>query len=389
MKAELSSSNAYFPLTTFLSSPKSVYDPGWLPLRIASFVAGKPIWWALQQLNVVSSEDNAFGHASDGERWNKVKGDYVVLSLLETAAENVIQKRRDKAGVSLADSLHNMESFRNEFACHALEGAVLSDLDLKVLVRYLERDKKVLVTQQGTIKFIGEDGTQVPEITAIDAGVLEMKTAVDKLQAQVESIQDKLDERSRRISAALRQKRKEVALSHLRARKQLEDLLGKRLRSLDTLQSTLIRVEASAGDVEIMKSYESSTATLRAILAHPSLQREKIDETLDAMAAANADAQDIDDAIRMGTDVAQANVGIDESALEEELNALVRADEEERTKNDRAKKARNEVETTQETQEKLASGDLHAPSHVPELPNTESMQGLEASLQEIEGQPAR
>ena len=66
---------------------------------------------------------------------------------------------------------------------------------------------------------------------------------------------------------------------------------------------------------QIMKSYESSTATLRAILAHPSLQREKIDETMDAMASANADAKDIDEAIRMGTEMAQADAGIDDAGL--------------------------------------------------------------------------
>ncbi len=57
--------------------------------------------------------------------------------------------------------------------------------------------------------------------------------------------------RSEKISAALRQKRKEVALSHLRTKKQFEDLLKKRLTSLETLHSTLLRVEASAGDVEV------------------------------------------------------------------------------------------------------------------------------------------
>lgn len=50
---------------------------------------------------------------------------------------------------------------------------------------------------------------------------------------------------------ALRQKRKEVAMSHLRERKLYEDLLKKRLSSLDTLRATLVRVEAAAGDVEV------------------------------------------------------------------------------------------------------------------------------------------
>ena len=78
-----------------------------------------------------------------------------------------------------------------------------------------------------------------------------------------------------------------------------------------------------------MKSYESSTITLRMILDHPSLQRDKIDETMDAMASASADAKEVDDVIRLGGDMAVADAGIDESELEDELQALVKESEKE------------------------------------------------------------
>ena len=135
-----------------------------------------------------------------------------------------------------------------------------------------------------------------------------------------------------------------MALNHLRLRKQLEDLLSKRLSSLGTLESTLISVEAAAGDIEvfvststpnwlssvkkiickIMKSYESSASTLRAILAHPSLQRESIDATLDALAEANADAFEVDEAIRMGGNISVGVEGvIDDDELDAELRGLI------------------------------------------------------------------
>lgn len=40
-------------------------------------------------------------------------------------------------------------------------------------------------------------------------------------------------------------------MTRLRARKQLEEVLKKRLSSLELLQSTLLRVETSAGDIEV------------------------------------------------------------------------------------------------------------------------------------------
>lgn len=80
-----------------------------------------------------------------------------------------------------------------------------------------------------------------------------------------------------------------------------------------------------------MKTYEKSTATLQAILSHPSLRREKIDETMDALAAANADAREVDEAIKIGGDIAAAETGVvDDADLEDELNELVREVEGER-----------------------------------------------------------
>jgi charged multivesicular body protein 7 len=70
-----------------------------------------------------------------------------------------------------------------------------------------------------------------------------------------------------------------------------------------------------------MKSYESSTATLRVILSHPSLQRDKIEETMDAMFSATQDAKDVDETIHSAGDMGYLSV--DEDELEEELKALV------------------------------------------------------------------
>lgn len=49
----------------------------------------------------------------------------------------------------------------------------------------------------------------------------------------------------------MRQQHKSLALSYLRSRKQLEDVLTQRLGSLEILQSTLLRVEAAAEDIRV------------------------------------------------------------------------------------------------------------------------------------------
>jgi len=84
--------------------------------------------------------------------------------------------------------------------------------------------------------------------------------------------------------------------------------------------------------IQILKSYESSTATLRAILAHPSLERFAIDKTMEALAEANADAKEVDDAVRFGGNVAVGveDALVDEDELEEELKALAKEAEQEK-----------------------------------------------------------
>ncbi|KAH9161343.1 Snf7-domain-containing protein [Lactarius sanguifluus] len=315
---ELVNSRTAVPLQQFLSASQSIYGSGWLPYRVAAFVVGKPLWWALQQLNVLGSDDE-----SESERWKHTKGDYVLIGVLEHAADSVLASQRAR-DVSLADTLYSFDSFRATFAASALPGVTLSDSDLRVLIRFLERDRRAIVTEREVIKFVGT-GFSTPEITAVDHGALELKSAVANLTAQIDSITAKIDSHKAKAANAIRQQHKSLALSYLRSRKQLEEVLTQRLGSLEILQSTLLRVEAAAEDIRIVKAYESSTATLRALLAHPSLQRDAVERTFDALADANTDARELDDAVRSGMDLA---VGMgaspeDEDEINAELAALV------------------------------------------------------------------
>jgi charged multivesicular body protein 7 len=121
---------------------QSVHDPGWLPYRVAAFVIGKPLQWALHQLSLSSAEDE-----SDTERWNRIKGDYVLVGVAECAADAVLALQRAR-GVSLADTLYSFDSFRATFAASALPGVTLSDKDLRVLIKFLERDRQVVITEK-------------------------------------------------------------------------------------------------------------------------------------------------------------------------------------------------------------------------------------------------
>ena len=61
-----------------------------------------------------------------------------------------------------------------------------------------------------------------------------------------------LHRQTEKVSFALKHNRKEIALGYLRARKQLENILVKRSKALENLESTLWTVEHAAGDVEVI-----------------------------------------------------------------------------------------------------------------------------------------
>ena len=82
---------------------------------------------------------------SDTQRWKRIKGDYVLRDLVESAAQGVLAHQRAKSAGAFADKLYTIESFKGVFSGVALPNVVLSDLDVKVLLKHLERDMKVVV----------------------------------------------------------------------------------------------------------------------------------------------------------------------------------------------------------------------------------------------------
>ena len=85
---------------------------------------------------------------SDTRRWKRIKGAYVLRDLVESAAQGVLAHQRAKDTGTFADKLHTIESFKRVFSGVALPNVVLSDLDMKVLLKHLERDMNVVVVDR-------------------------------------------------------------------------------------------------------------------------------------------------------------------------------------------------------------------------------------------------
>ncbi|KAF8643888.1 hypothetical protein AX16_008904 [Volvariella volvacea WC 439] len=317
---ELQASKSLILRDEFIDATQSIYSSVWLPSRIAAYVVGKPLWWMLEQLGITGEDGIMSSPRRDGNSDNSWWNDYVVIPLVEKAADSVLERQRERYG-SASDRLYSMEGFRREFSSVLGEDTpIMNERDSRVLLRFLERDKRAIILGKDVIKFIIDDTSDTRhEISSIDQGILEVKIAIESIQRQVDGLHHKIEKLTTQASEALRQQRKPIALNHIRIRKQYQDILATRLKSLENLEATMLSIESAASNIEIMKTYASSTATLKAVLSHPLLQYESIDKTMDALAEANMDAKEIDDSIR----AAEPSQTFDEIELEAELQELV------------------------------------------------------------------
>lgn len=75
-----------------------------------------------------------------------------------------------------------------------------------------------------------------------------------------------------------------------------------------------------------MRAYQVSASTLKSVLAHPSLQKDNVDATTEALADVMSDAHEIDQAVQLGGQLALdagGHVEPDVDDLESELAALM------------------------------------------------------------------
>ncbi|KIR34138.1 hypothetical protein I352_03373 [Cryptococcus deuterogattii MMRL2647] len=172
------------------------------------------------------------------------------------------------------------------------------------------------------------DADQVAEshpISEADRGAVSVLNALRRVEKQVVGIEEQISQSHEKAKKYLASKQKNIALSYLRSKKHLEDLLAKRVASSEQLHAVIRSIDQAKGDVEILAAYETSTSTLTKVLAHPSLSLERIAATTDALSEAMANQEEIDQAVRIGGEVAMGGkrVEVDEDELAKQLEALV------------------------------------------------------------------
>ncbi|KAG0012371.1 hypothetical protein BGZ81_001613 [Podila clonocystis] len=287
---------------------------------------------------------------------------YVVLPFVQEAASRIITLQQETVNYHISDNLMTFVDFRQKFSRTALlpirgkfstgDGAgstlVLTDRDLEILLRYMQFELKVLVvggldaTKQSNelqdhemvIKFATKDAIRDKSrlsITAVDRGIIELRETCKRLDNQVQDIEERIAELTDKARSCVRKGQRSQAAFALRQKKGLEEVLNKRLKSLETVNSILFRIQSSETDAEILQSYKLGSNTLASVMATKGadgkqlLSQHNVESTMDHLADVFADQQEVDQAMSIGADMlieSSVPSGMDEDELMAELDAL-------------------------------------------------------------------
>ena len=313
---------------TFLSQERGIYERGW--------GAWEVVRWGLRQVGV---EINRSFEAGGGR---VRRGEVVVVEGLEEV-ERRLRKRRDLRGEGVTDRVLSRDAFAETVAglfAHDGEETVeekgsptlpLSEQDLKVLLRYLSRDKHLLSYDDTTIKFSPSSTSSPPEpITQQDRTIASLKTLITTLSRQTSSLSTKISTLQLQATTSLKNHNKPSALSALRSKKLAEKTLQQRLATLSQLTEIFTKIEDAVSQVEILAVMESSATTLK------SLNKkiggvERVEDVLESLREEVSKVDEVSTVLAEPGAVDQKTL-LDEDEVDEELERMEREEKEKEEK---------------------------------------------------------
>ncbi|KAI7764509.1 hypothetical protein LZL87_003714 [Fusarium oxysporum] len=329
---EATAGRDFIPLQDFEKSQQSIYQRSWagLPWSVMS--------WTLRQLGVV---DPARGD-------DKLPtGQYVIVKNMEAAAKELGDLMAEK--VSRFDRVFSRAQFQKAFSAALVKGQYLTDSDLDVLLKFLSRDKEVIEYDGKTIRIkgSGEQGG----ITKEDAAIASLKELTESLKHQADLLNTRINELSQTAKDAVTKKNRVAALAALKSKKIAETSLATRYATLNQLEEVSAKLEQAADNMQLVNVMEASSGALASLNAQVG-GAERVDAVMDRLREQSCATDEVSAILAESTGEV-----IDETALDDELEAMEaqeREKEGEKTKSKEAeeKKARDEQDAA-EAQKKL------------------------------------
>jgi charged multivesicular body protein 7 len=316
------------PLKEFMERKESFYARSW-GFKVPS--VGEVLGWGLRQLGILGEG------AAD-----KFSGKVVLVENLENAAKKV-EMRVAEGSRGRVERLFSKAEFKDKFGDVCGEKR-LSDNDLDLLLKFMGRDKEVLAFDGETVKLWAPNEKSRSGITMEDTTIASLKTLIKDLEVQTEVLTRRVDELAITAKEAVARKNRVAALAALRSKKLAESTLTKRHATLGQLEEVFSKIEQAADQVELVRVMEASTRVLSGLNKEVG-GVERVDDVVDQLREQMGQVDEVGNVI---AEAGQAGT-VDETEVDDELEAMEREDREKREEVERLAREEKERQEAAET----------------------------------------
>jgi charged multivesicular body protein 7 len=292
------------PLKDFLTSKESIYKTSWLPSP------WKVLQWGLRQVGVM-------GQPQSPEKLSA--GNFVVLKNVEIAADEISKKMKEAA--STADRVLSKSDFLKRFSTILNSTAPLTMSDMDVLLVHLARDKQAISYSAQTIKFKPEHEAVPEPITHEDEAIANLRDTLANINAQIPPLMEKITLADAAAREAVAAKQMVRAKAALRSKKLAETALAQRSDIALQLESVYTQLQSAADQVEIVEAMRAGADALKSLNEKVG-GAEGVQGVVDAVNEQMATTEEITNIIN------ETDSPLDETEIDDEFEALERAEKE-------------------------------------------------------------
>ena len=283
------------PLPDFLKARESIYYKSWtsLPWNAVS--------WGLRQLGLTGGNTDRLPG-----------GRFVVLANAEAAARAFGDRTVDAA--SRFDRTWSLAHFKKTFAGVLVDGQRLSDTDLDVLLKFLSRDKELILYDGHTIK-AKQPGEHEAAITPEDQAISQLKELIEYLSHQTTVLSKRIEELSNVAKEAVVKKNRVGALAALKSKKVAEASLERRYATLSQLEEVANKIEEASDQVQTVKAMATSADALKSLNAQVG-GADRVEDVVDRLREQMSAVDEVNSIL------AESAPAVDEGEIDDELAAL-------------------------------------------------------------------
>ncbi|KAI8989469.1 Snf7-domain-containing protein [Pilobolus umbonatus] len=227
----------------------------------------------------------------------------IVMPTLKAIAKAIMNHRQK----TNAEPLSTLTQFRSLYCHHFMYDLELTDTDITLLLRYLysEYGISIMDSMKGynntytVIKFPLKEKVR-EEITEQDQAIISIRTSCQAITTQIQELQHQIENLSKQSREEHHAGHKSIALYCIKKKMNIEKIIAKKVKVLETMDTILMKIESSKDNMQIVEAFNIGADVLRDILEDDKLSVESVNDVMDKVQSTLDDTKEVEDAMHFG-----------------------------------------------------------------------------------------